>query len=151
MIPKFWKLSQGTEFFDFEKISDSIENKLVYVHVDTAAKGRSLESQGEQFIEAEIGDYFYLTHGNTGIYLLGQFIGPANILSSLGNGWIDRPYRVIRSAKPNAGYDGPHKWWAPNDRSTFIPIPDLELGEFEQHILSPYFGINLSDYGLNET
>lgn len=75
MIPKFWKLSQGTDFFSFEKISDSIEKGLVYVHAHTAAKGRSSEAQGEKFIDANIGDYFYLTHGNTGIYLLGQFTG----------------------------------------------------------------------------
>ena len=77
MLPNFWKLSQGTDFFSFEEISDSIENKLVYVHAHTAAKGRSSETQGDQFIEAEIGDYFYLTHGNRGVYLLGQFTGPA--------------------------------------------------------------------------
>ena len=149
MIPNFWKLSQGTDFFSFEEVSDSIENKLVYVHAHTAAKGRSSETQGEQFIEAEVGDYFYLTHGNKGVYLLGQFTGPANIFSSMGEGWADRPFRVIRSAKPNSGYDGPHKWWAPNDRSTFMSVPDDELAEFEAHILEPFFGISLAEYGVN--
>ena len=149
MIPKFWKLSQGTDFFSFEKISDSIEKGLVYVHAHTAAKGRSSEAQGEKFIDANIGDYFYLTHGNTGIYLLGQFTGPANIFSSRGHGWTDRPFRVIRHAKPNAGYSGPHKWWAPNDRSTFTSVPNNQLTEFEEHILVPFFGITLADYGVD--
>ncbi|GGA66934.1 hypothetical protein GCM10011369_05700 [Neiella marina] len=148
MTPRFWKLSQGREFFSFEEISDSIEKGLVYVHADTRAKGKSSVSQGEHFIEAEIGDYFYLTHGNRGVYLLGQFTGPANIFSSKGSGWVDRPFRVIRHAMANGGYGGPQKWWAPNDRSTFTSVPESELPEFEEFILEPFFGICLADYGV---
>tara|TARA_R110002126_G_C10377459_1_gene493950 strand:+ start:115 stop:567 length:453 start_codon:yes stop_codon:yes gene_type:complete len=148
VIPKFWKLSQGTDFFDHQDLAASIECKLVHVHADTAAKGKSLEAQGVRFIEAEIGDYFYLTHGNQGVYLLGQFSGPANIFSLKGDGWVDRPFRLIRYAKPNTRYDGPHKWWAPNDRSTFTAVPEHELIDFETHILSPYFGIFFEQFGI---
>jgi len=149
MKPKFWKLSQSPDYFSFEQFSSSIENKLVYVHTDTRAKGGSAETQVEQFINAEAGDYFYLTYGNTGIYLLGQFIGPANILSPKGKGWIDRPYRVIRTAKSNSGYKGEQKWWAPNDNSTFTKVKDSDLALFESNILTPFFNITLSDYGVN--
>lgn len=149
MIPKFWKLSQGTDFFEFEEISDSIEKGLVYVHAKTPAKGRSSEAQGQQFVAADIGDYFYLTHGNNGVYILGQFTGPANIFSSKGHGWVDRPFRVIRHSKPNVGYSGPDKWWAPNHRSTFTPVLSDELAEFEHHILNVFFGITLAEYGVN--
>ena len=77
--PQFYKLSHGTDFFPPTEISLSIQTNLVYVHFSTPAKGRSSNSQGDDFINAEIGDYFYLTYGNRGIMLLGQFTGPANI------------------------------------------------------------------------
>jgi hypothetical protein len=73
MLPTFWKLSQGTKFFDYDELLQSIEDRLVYVHKDTKAKGISNTPQGQNFADAKIGDYFYLTHGNAGIYLLGQF------------------------------------------------------------------------------
>ncbi|GAA0560556.1 MAG: hypothetical protein CL577_09275 [Alteromonadaceae bacterium] len=149
MAPKFWKLSQGTDFFSYQDMADTIENKLVYVHSDTPAKGKSHEAQGANFIGADIGDYFYLTHGNKGIYLLGQLIGPANIFSLKGDGWVDRPFRLIRLAAPNGGYLGPQKWWAPNDRSTFTAVPEKELTEFETNILTPFFDITFDKFGIN--
>jgi len=149
MKPKFWKLSQSPDYFTFEQYSNSIDNKIAYVHTNTGAKGGSAETQANQFINADIGDYFYLTYGNTGIYLLGQFTGPANILSPKGKGWIDRPYRVIRTAKSNSGYTGEQKWWTPNDNSTFIKVKDSELALFEGEILNPFFNITLADYGVN--
>lgn len=149
MLPTFWKLSQGTEYFSLIDISSSIEHKLVYVHINTAAKGQSLTTQGENFINADVGDYFYLTHGNNGICLLGQFTGPVNFFSSKGDGWADRPFRLIRLAISNVGYEGPNKWWSPNHRSTFIQVPEDEIAEFEEHILEPFFGINLEEYGLS--
>ncbi|WP_445427965.1 hypothetical protein [Alishewanella sp. HL-SH05] len=127
----------------------SVESKLVYVHANTAAKGKSLEAQGVQFIAAEVGDYFYLTHGNRGVYLLGQFSGPANIFSLKGNGWVDRPFRLIRFAEPNTGYEGLQKWWAPNDRSTFTAVPEHELADFEAFILKPFFNISFDEFGVS--
>jgi hypothetical protein len=46
MKPTFWKLSQGTEFFTYEDMLQSVEDRLVYVHKDTAAQGQSSVSQG---------------------------------------------------------------------------------------------------------
>ena len=114
MKPKFWKVSHGTQFFPYQEMLDSIERKLVYVHKDTHAKATSARSQGENFLEAPAGDYFYLTYGNHGIYLLGQFIGPANVFSSKGEGWLDRPFQHIKSAVTRDIYSGPKKWWAPS-------------------------------------
>ena len=80
---KFWKLSQGFGLFTFDELLKSIEDRLIYIHKDTGAKGNSKTSQGEDFINASIGDYFYLTHGNSGgIYLLGQMTGPVNYFSN---------------------------------------------------------------------
>ncbi|MCD0493740.1 hypothetical protein LQD23_15745 [Chromobacterium violaceum] len=149
MKPKFWKLSQGYKEFSFSDLLTSIEDRLVYVHKDTGPKGQSELTQGEQFIAADIGDYFYLAHGNVGgVYLLGQFSGPANYFSSLGDGWLDRPFRVIARAVSQASYNGPNKWWTPNHNSTFVPIPESELNMFEELILQPYFDISLKDYGI---
>ncbi|MFV1942192.1 hypothetical protein VPH49_15345 [Pseudomonas luteola] len=148
MKPTFWKLSQGTEYFTHKDIIQTIEDRLVYVHKDTSAKGQSLKSQGQMFIESSIGDYFYLTHGNTGIYVLGQFTGPANFFSSWGDGWLDRPFRVIERACTREKYLGEEKWWAPNHNSTFIKVPESELKIFEREILTPFFEINLKQYDL---
>ena len=35
--------------------------------------------------------------------------------------------------------------------STFIRIPDEELQMFEEHILVPYFNLQLQDFGANAT
>ena len=147
-IPRFWKLSQGAGFFNFSDLLESIENRLVYVRKDTEAKGNMAKTQGEMFIFAEIGDYFYLTHGNDRIYLFGQFTGPANYLSKYEDGWIDRPYRIIARSKNSDSYSGVEKWWTPNPNSTFIQVPENELELFEEMILIPYFDIKLSRYGI---
>ncbi len=148
MTPTFWKLSQGPELFDYEEFLESIYDKLVYVHKNARAKGRSNKAQAQEFIEARIGDYFYLTYGNQGIYLLGQFTGPANILPKVEQGWIDRPYRLIRYSNKYEHYNGPKKWWTPNDLSTFANVKQDELALLEELILQPFFGIKLSDYGI---
>lgn len=150
MKPVFWKLSHGFTHFTYPEFLESIEDKLAYIHKDTKAKGQSPTTQGHDFISAEIGNYFYLTYGNRGIYLLGQFVGPANIFSNYGDGWLDRSYRIIARSKSNKDdiYAGPDKWWSPNHNSTFVKVPDNELMLFEEHILVQYFGIQLKEYGF---
>ena len=145
MKPKFWKLSQGAGIFTFQAMLESVAQGYVLVHKNTPPKGKSSQSQAEDFIAAPIGDYFYLTHGNHGVYLLGQFSGPANLFSTKKGGWLDRPFRLIRVAVAHT-YAGPDRWWAPNHNSTFAEVPDDQLAEFEQHILMPYFGIKFADY-----
>ena len=125
-----------------------MDRHVACMHKDTRAKGTTTTSQGEEFINAEVGDYVYLTHGNQGVYLLGQFLGPVNIFSSRGKGWVERDYRVIRHSKIREPYTGAHKWWTPMDRSTFVQVPVAEHQMFEQLILRPYFHIDLSQYGI---
>lgn len=148
MTPRFWKLSQGPQHFGHSEILKSIEDELVYVHKETGAKGRSAVTQAEDFVGADIGDYFYLTNGNEGIYTLGQFVGPANIFSRKGKGWLDRPFRTIASSRSRDAYHGKTKWWTPDDNSTFTPVPSDEIDLLEKQILRPYFGIRLSDFGV---
>jgi hypothetical protein len=148
MNARFWKLSHGAAEFPFEEFLSLLERRVVCVHKDTKAKAISPTAQGENFVNAMSGDYFYLTHGNQGIYVLGQFIGPANIFSSRGAGWVEREYRVIRTSKSRDSYSGEHKWWTPDDNSTFIQVPALEFQLFEQLILKPYFDLELKSYGI---
>jgi hypothetical protein len=96
LMPNFWKLSHGWKEFSFLDMVECIDEKLVYIHRTTAGKGQSSVSQAEEFVNAPIGDYFYLTHGNQGVYLLGQFTGPVNYFTKHSDGWMDRPFRQIQ-------------------------------------------------------
>ncbi|RTR31658.1 hypothetical protein [Shewanella atlantica] len=148
MKVSFWKLSQGTKEFSYAEILESIASGVVYVHKSTKAKGRSESAQGEDFVNAPIGDYFYLTHGNQGIYCIGQFTGPADIFSKHGHGWVERPFKFICAGVTRGAYDGEHKWWSPMDNSTFIKVPEAELKMFEDEILIPHFDLKLKKFGV---
>ncbi|AKD38724.1 hypothetical protein I926_07020 [Pasteurella multocida subsp. multocida OH4807] len=148
--PTFWKLSQGIANdtnFAFEDMLSSIDEKLVYVHRQTGSKGTSLTSQAEDFVNAPIGDYFYLTHGNEGIYLLGQFIGSVNYFTKYEDeDWMERPFKLIKTATIIRSYEDQKKWWTPNHPSTFVRIPESEEELFEKLILEPYFGLSLERF-----
>lgn len=143
--PTFWKLSQGTSSgFTFEDMISSIDERLVYVHRETPAKGISSTTQAENFVNAAIGDYFYLTHGNNGVYLLGQFTGPVNYFTKFEDeDWMERPFKLIKKALHIHSYEGESKWWTPNNNSTFIKVPEDEEKLFEKLILQPYFEFSL--------
>ncbi|GAB1071121.1 MAG: hypothetical protein SAqTSA_12170 [Shewanella algae] len=148
MIPNFWKLSQGTKEFTLRDIIESINSGLVYVHKNTPNKATSPTSQAEDFINANIGDYFYLTHGNHGVYILGQFTGPTNLFSKYKEGWLEREFKFIFASNNPNRYSGMQKWWTPNDNSTFIRVPKTELELFEKEILAPYFEVSLKEFGI---
>jgi len=147
-LPKFWKLSHGASLFSYDELRESIDKQLAYVHIETKGKGTQNTSQADSFINATIGDYFYLTHGNTGIYLLGQFTGPVNYFSPYSDGWMSRKYDIIARSILREKYNGEQKYWTPNDFSTFQEIPKGELHLFEDWILKPYFNITFKKYGI---
>jgi hypothetical protein len=152
MKPRFWKLSMGKDFRDVLEVLDWIRQGIVLVHKDTRAPGGSSVSQGVHFVQPErTGDYFYLCHGNQSpsIILLGQFSGPANVLSARGDGWTERPFRWIRTATIAKRFDGQQKWWTPDHNSTFIEVPESEVAIFEEAILQPYFDLHLSDFRVS--
>lgn len=151
MLPRFWKLSQGTGFFELKDLFTAIDKKLVYLHRSTRAMAGGNRSQASDFINATTGDYFYLTHGNSGVYLLGQFVGPANLFSEMKGGWLDRPFRLIKLANTAATYDTEvRKWWTPNFNSSFVTVPQSELRLFEKVILAPFFDITLAEFGVGD-
>ena len=163
MEPVFWKLSMrpgdGNDFPDLLHVLDWLRQGFVLVHKNTPPMGKSENAQGADFVDkARIGDYFYLCHGNRApsVILLGQFTGPADILSPFiltngdwKDGWAPRTFRWIKTALRSAKYRGDRKWWTPIGNSTFIRIKQEELGEFEETILQPYFDVKLADFGIN--
>lgn len=142
-VPAIWKLSHGV-FTDEERLI--LEKRRVAVmNRYTAAMGGSGISQGEKFMnEIKQGDYFYLCYGNS-IRLFGQFTSekPVRNPERKGN-WFEREYKVIAKSKDLNAYRGVGKWWSPNFNSTCVKVPSEEWPDFEELILRPYFGINLS-------
>lgn len=77
--------------------------KRIYIDKETNPLGTTQVWQGNLFINACIGDYFYLTHGNAGIYLPGQITGPVDHFIDKRErnnepGWISRPHEIIRKS-----------------------------------------------------
>lgn len=80
--------------------------------------------------------------------MLGQFAGPANLLSARAGGWAERPFRWIKTAVLVKSYSGEAKWWAPNHNSTFVAVPGDDLELFETSILRPYFDLKFSAFRI---
>ncbi|GAB4138940.1 MAG: hypothetical protein Tsb009_07510 [Planctomycetaceae bacterium] len=139
------------DFADILSVLDWLRVGVVLVHKDTKALAKSNEGQGAQFISNERnGEYFYLCHGNQNpsVVFLGQFLGPANLFCSRGDGWAEREFRWIRTAVVSKKYKGKAKWWTPNHNSTFASVPHNELGQFEEKILIPFFELRLREFGI---
>lgn len=142
-----YKISMGE--FNLEEINEFIKNKKVCVHKDTPSKGKSSESQGSIFEnKMKIGDYFYLTHGNSNnpIKLIGRISSNATLTeyNDYGNdGWLERSFDFITNSIKNSKYNGIEKWWTPNNNSTLIQIKPNEINEANKLIFEPYFRTKL--------
>lgn len=142
VTPNFWKISHGNDCITAEEATAFEKRKVVVVHKNTAAKGRSKVSQGEDFIEnMKKGDFFYLCRGNS-VRLLGK-IDSDEVKENpeKQDGWFERSYTVIAASCDTNPYTGDKKWWTPNENSTCIVVPDCEMQQFEDYILKPYFNI----------
>lgn len=147
MTPTFWKLSLGKDYFFLSDVLQCINKGLVALHQKSPGMTGRKTSQAQDFAQAADGDYFYLTHGNEGIYMLGQFTGPVNLFHLSKKEWIERPFRAI-AFSDGEYYDGEAKWWTPNFNSTFIKVPEEEHKLFEEFILKPYFHLKLKDFKI---
>ena len=125
--------------------------RSVVVHKDTAAKGKSKISQGEDFMATmKKGDFFYLCRGNS-IRLLGRIDSDeVEENPEKQDGWCERSYTVIAESRDTSPYTGDKKWWTPNDNSTCIAVPDGEMQQFENYILKPYFDITREELLKND-
>jgi hypothetical protein len=150
---RFWKVSMGPgayfgEFRHILSVLDWIRQGLVLIHRNCGPIG-SGESQGDKFVDDErIGDYFYLCHGNESpcVLLLGQFRGPITLHRIAHNRpWAARGFRWIKTSIRPECFDSDNKrGWTPNFPSSFFEVPHVELTEFEDRILVPYFDLTLA-------
>ena len=107
------------------------------VHKDTAAKGKSKVSQGEDFMATmKKGDFFYLCRGNS-IRLLGRI--DSDEVNENPESRMAGMREVIRlyGSRDISAYSGNKKWWTPNENSTCIVVPKSETQLFEDYILKP--------------
>lgn len=142
LAPNFWKISHGNDCITEVEATAFEKRRVVVVNKDTNAKGKSKVSQGEDFMATmKKGDFFYLCRGNS-IRLLGRIDSDeVEENPEKQDGWRERSYTVIAESRDTSPYTGDKKWWTPNDNSTCIAVPDIEMQQFENYILKPYFDI----------
>ena len=150
--PNFWKISHGNDCISDVEATAFEKRQVIVVHKDTAAKGKSKVSQGEDFMATmKKGDFFYLCRGNS-IRLLGRIDSDeVNENPEKQDGWYERSYTVITESRDTSAYSGNKKWWTPNENSTCIVVPKSETQLFEDYILKPYFDITKEELLKNDT
>ena len=133
-----WKLSHGNapNFSDVER-QQYLDDQLAVMHSTTG------KDQGIKFEKAPIGTLFFLCHGNSP-QLIGQFTSDA-ISCNKGDGWLQRSYRVLKTAVRTDRYTSNSKAWSPKGNSTFWQVGAHDLPEFESTLLKPYFDTDLAE------
>lgn len=151
LAPNFWKISHGNDCITEAEATAFEKRRVVVVHKDTVAKGKSKVSQGEAFMATmKKGDFFYLCRGNS-IRLLGRIDSDeVEENPEKQDGWCERSYTVIAESRDTSPYTGDKKWWTPNANSTCIAVPDGEMQQFENYILKPYFDITKEELLKND-
>ncbi|MEQ1741904.1 MAG: AAA family ATPase [Candidatus Nitrotoga sp.] len=132
-----WKLSHGDQPFTSAQRQQLLDDQLVAVHRDTG------KEQGKKFVEVPVGTLFFLCHGNSP-QRIGQFTSEA-LPCDKGDGWLQRSYRVLKSAQRTDRYTVNSKYWSPQGNSTFSLVGAHDLPEFESTLLKPYFGTDLAE------
>ena len=140
--PAVAKVSMGPQAVPDEVYRDARAREVVLVHRDTRAMAKSSVTQGEAFAAADKDTWFFLTRGNDRVDLLGRFTTDASTPSKearLGEGWLERPYKVIGYPADFRPYEGASKWWTPNSDSTYVEIPEAEWPLADELIMRPFF------------
>lgn len=131
------------------------DNKLIIVHQDTSAKGKSTQTQFENFAnEMKIGDYFYMCRGNTNLEVIGKINGDAEKCEYEdfgGKGWWQRSYEIVKDAVNEDPYQEEEKWWTPNANSTCIAIPKGEVDKANEKLFIPFFNTQFEYEGNTPT
>ena len=105
--------------------------------------GDTGKEQGKKFTDAPIGSLFFLCHGNSP-QCLGQFTSAAQP-SRKDAGWLQRSYRVLKTAQRTDRYTANSKNWSPQGNSTFWQVGAHDLPEFESTLLKLYFATDLAE------
>lgn len=132
-----WKLSHGNNDFSDDERQRYLQDSLAVMHSQTGL------SQGKKFTEAPVGTLFYLCHGNSP-QLIGQFTSVAGVCPK-GEGWLQRTYRVLKTAVRSDAYQENSKKWSPRGNSTFWQVGADDLPEFDRTLLTPYFATELAE------
>lgn len=137
------KISHGENFFTSSEYEQILKNNLACVHQDTPSKGRSVTTQFNLFINADVGDILYICNSNKKIDIIGVFMDNRPLFFNENhkeNNWVSREFLVLFKAKNPEKFDKENnKWWMPRNNSTCIEIPEVEFNLFENEILNPVF------------
>jgi len=134
-----WKLSHGNPpSFTEAQRQKFLSDQLAVMARDTG------KDQGKKFEEAPIGTLFFLCHGNSP-QRIGQFISEAMPCPEKGDGWLERKYRLLKTAIRTDRYTNNSKYWSPQGNTTFWQVGADDLPEFDMTLLKPYFGTDLAE------
>lgn len=144
MSMKIFKVSHGTKFFNYNDHVLMLENNLVSVHPDTAAKGTSSQTQYANFVTAKKGDLVFICRSNESVDVIGVLKDDRPLYSLINDhydrDWVDREFVTLFEAKNNnAHHKGKEKWWLPGDNSTCNEVKKEDYKLFEDMILNPVF------------
>lgn len=147
---RIFKISHGTSYFNLESHRLMLDNRLVSVHPETAAKGTSSYTQFDNFITAKKGDIVFICRSNESVDVIGMLKDDRPLYSLIkdhyDHDWVDREYVVLFEAKnKHAHHKGREKWWLPGDNSTCNEVKKDDYDLFEKMILNPVFEITISD------
>ncbi|SDS31313.1 AAA domain (dynein-related subfamily) [Gillisia sp. Hel1_33_143] len=150
---KVFKISMGKDYFSDELIDKAINEKLVLVHSQTKPKGRSPISQADIFTDQLIiGDYFYLTHSNKNLKLIGKITSesqPASFNNLRDKGWLERSFEPVIIANKQGSFKGKGKYWLPNTNVTCWPIDNSELEEANKLLFKTFFNIEFKQDNMD--
>lgn len=132
-----WKLSHGS--LDDTERQQCMAGTLAVMGKETG------KGQGEKFAEVPVGTLFFLCHGNSP-QLIGQIVSAVSWWPQpQRTGWLQRSYRVLKSATRTDRYTANSKYWSPQGNTTFWQVGADDLPEFESTLLKPYFGTDLAE------
>lgn len=141
-IHPIWKVSHGQGDISKKQSNWLDENYYLTVHKSTK------KSQGENFLkQLTIGSVVNLSRS-------GDVASLVKVVSDcfeqedspFDEGWVFRKYEVIQKLPNLKPYTYElMRGWTPNYNGTIFQVPTKQYGEFEQHILKPFYGMTLKD------
>ena len=149
----FWKISLelnepkrrgGTILFTQDDWNFLSANNLIVVNPNDTYGA-------EKFAQIKIGDYFYLMYGNIpkesgrGIQLFGKIISEPEICNiPKWKGWQQCRYEIIKSTvRKNKFYIAQRGWTPYFPDCPVFDVPEVELQDFEDYILRPFFKMKI--------
>lgn len=130
-----WKLLHSSSDFTEEEWQSCLDEHLAVISRDV--------ERHKEFVEAPVGELFYLCHDGSPRRIC-QFISEAMPYVD-DEDWVQRRYRVLQDAVRTDRYAASPKKWSPRGSSIFWPVGLKDLPEFEEHLLKPYFGMDLKE------